>query len=127
MRGNRVFDHAILLSGVVLMSGPVCLLIWQLTSALDPSALWALTVQVWRDGVSSGGIGAGAMMWNSLVLALGVALIKCVISLMAAYALVFFRLPFSGLIYGLILIAMFFPIETRILPDILRSPANLGC
>ena len=116
MRGNHLLDHAILLAGVALMCGPICLLLWQLLTALDLPELWALVQRVWRGGLSSAGIGAGAMMWNSLVLALGVAILKSVMSMMAAYALVFFRLPCSGLIYGVILIAMFFPIETRILP-----------
>ncbi len=116
MRGNHLLDHAILLAGVALMCGPVCLLLWQLLTALDLPELWALVQRVWRGGLSSAGIGAGAMMWNSLVLALGVAILKSAMSMMAAYALVFFRLPCSELIYGVILIAMFFPIETRILP-----------
>lgn len=108
------------------MIGPVCFLIWQLISALEPSAIWVLYLQVWHGGLSSAGIGAGAMMWNSLVLALGVAILKCAISLPAAYALVYFRLPFSKLVYSLILIAMFFPIETRILPTFaITSNLNL--
>lgn len=116
MLKTRPLDHVILLAGVVVMTGPVGLLIWQLMSGLDPAALWALIADIWRGGRSGTGIGAGAMMRNSLILALGVAVIKCAISMLAAYALVWFRLPFRGLIYGLILVPMFFPIETRILP-----------
>ncbi|MCL6284593.1 ABC transporter permease subunit [Ruegeria sp. 2012CJ41-6] len=98
------------------MTGPVGLLIWELMAGFDPAALWSLFADIWRGGRSGTGIGAGAMMRNSMILALGVAVVKCTISLLAAYALVFFRLPRSGLIYGVILVPMFFPIETRILP-----------
>ncbi|MEX0351372.1 MAG: ABC transporter permease subunit [Paracoccaceae bacterium] len=116
MPGNRLVDHAILLAGVIVMTGPLCWLVWQLISGLDPSALWSLFVEIWRGGRSGTGLGAGAMMLNSLILALGVAVIKCAISLLAAYALVYFRVPRGGLLFGVILLPMFFPIETRILP-----------
>jgi len=45
--------------------------------------------------------------------------IKCAASLMAAFALVYFRIRFASLLFGLILITLFFPIETRILPTFL--------
>lgn len=105
-----------MIAGVVVMVGPVVMLVWRVFAGMEPQLLWPLFVDLWYNGVSGGGIGAGAMMWNSLVLALGVATIKCTTSLLAAYALVYFRLPLRDLIFGILLLAMFFPIETRILP-----------
>ena len=98
------------------MVGPVALLVWRLVAGQDPQALGALFLDLWENGVSDGGPGAATMAWNSLALALGVALIKCATSVLAAFALVFFRLPFASVIFGALLLAMFFPVETRILP-----------
>lgn len=116
MRIAAFFDHLILVIGAVVMIGPVALLVWQLVSGLEPAALWGLFSRVWTDGVSSAGPSGATMMLNSLVLALGLALVKGFMSLCAAYALVFFRLPYASFIYGVILLSMFFPIESRILP-----------
>ena len=107
------------------MTGPVLMLVWLLIVDMNPAALSALFRGLWIDGVSRAGIGAGTMMLNSLILALGVAVLKGTFSLLAAYALVFFRLRYADLIFGVILLAMFFPVETRIIPTF-EVAAGLG-
>lgn len=114
MKADRLFDHIILLIGVAVMTGPVLILLAQLD--LRPAALAAVIAEVWESGTGGSGIGARAMFWNSLLLALGVAVIKCAASFGAACALVYWRVPGRELVYGVILLSMFFPIETRILP-----------
>ncbi len=98
------------------MTGPIAVLGWQLVAGVGVGNLWPLFRNLWENGVSSNSISAGAMMWNSLVLAVGVAALKCSVSMLAAYALVYFRLCYSNLIFAAILLAMFFPIESRMLP-----------
>lgn len=116
MHRSQTLDHVILIFGVVFMSAPLCVLVWQLGAGIDLADLWALLRDLWRGDPTSPRPGAAGLMVNSMILALGVAFLKCAVSLMAAYALVFFRLPRAELIYGAILLTMFFPIESRILP-----------
>ncbi|MDA7420443.1 ABC transporter permease subunit [Tritonibacter multivorans] len=118
-------DHLILCCGVAFMCGPVAYLLWQLVAGLSIAQIGQTFLDLWRDGLGSVGISGAAMMANSLVLAFGVAVVKLCHALPAAYALVWFRLPAPGLIYGAILIAMFFPVETRVLPTFLVT-AKLG-
>lgn len=102
--------------GAVVMTGPIVVLGWQLVASVGVEQLGALFTNLWINGVSSNAISAGAMLWNSLVVAIGVAILKCAVSMLAAYALVFFRLRWNNLIFGAILLALFFPIESRMLP-----------
>lgn len=125
MRRIRVFDHLILSFGVLVMMGPVAVLLWRLCRGLDFTGGVALVLRLWNGEGTVLALGAGAMMWNSMVVALGVAALKTAFSLLAAFALVFFRLPAREWIYGALLLAMFFPIETRILPSFAIT-AKLG-
>ncbi len=112
----RLSDHVILICGAVVMTGPMLILLWRLVVGLNPAEIWAVFADLWINGVSRTSIGASAMMWNSMVLALGIAILKCALSMLAAYALVCFRLRGANILFGAILLAMFFPIEARILP-----------
>ncbi|MEL6766042.1 MAG: ABC transporter permease subunit [Pseudomonadota bacterium] len=57
------------------------------------------------------------MVGNSLILGIGFAVGKIVISMMAAYAIVYFRLPFATLAFWLIFTTLLLPLEVRILPS----------
>ncbi len=63
-----------------------------------------------------GGVSVSTMLFNSTVLALGVAIGKITISLFSAYAIVFFRFPFRMTIFWLIFITLMLPVEVRISP-----------
>ena len=63
-----------------------------------------------------GGVSVGTLLFNSTVLALGVAIGKIVISILSAYAIVFFRFPFRMIFFWLIFITLMLPVEVRILP-----------
>ena len=56
------------------------------------------------------------MMVNSLVMALVIAVGKIVISLLSAFAIVFFRFPFRMLAFWMIFVTLMLPVEVRILP-----------
>lgn len=56
------------------------------------------------------------MMLNSLIMALGITFGKIAISLISAYAIVFFRFPFRGLCFWTIFITLMLPVEVRIVP-----------
>ena len=58
----------------------------------------------------------GRMMFNSLVSALVIAVGKIAISLLSAFAIVYFRFRFRALAFWMIFVTLMLPVEVRILP-----------
>jgi sn-glycerol 3-phosphate transport system permease protein len=58
----------------------------------------------------------GRMMVNSLVSALVIAIGKIAISLLSAFAVVYFRFRFRALFFWMIFVTLMLPVEVRILP-----------
>ncbi len=58
----------------------------------------------------------GTMMWNSLIMALVITFGKIAISIISAYAVVFFRFPGRMLAFWMIFITLMLPVEVRIIP-----------
>jgi sn-glycerol 3-phosphate transport system permease protein len=58
----------------------------------------------------------GVMLFNSLVMALVIALGKIAISILSAYAIVYFRFPFRMWIFWMIFMTLMLPVEVRIYP-----------
>ena len=56
------------------------------------------------------------MMWVSLVTALVIAIGKIAISLLSAFAIVYFRFPFKKICFWAIFVTLMLPVEVRILP-----------
>ncbi|CAO3372528.1 sn-glycerol 3-phosphate transport system permease protein [Azospirillum brasilense] len=65
------------------------------------------------------------MMWNSLIMALVIALGKIAISIISAYAVAFFRFPLRMAFFWMIFITLMLPVEVRIIPTY-EVVANLG-
>jgi sn-glycerol 3-phosphate transport system permease protein len=63
-----------------------------------------------------GGVGVGTLLLNTTIVALGIALGKIIISIMSAYAIVFFRFPLRMAFFWIIFITLMLPVEVRILP-----------
>lgn len=57
------------------------------------------------------------MLMNSLILALGFAIGKVIISSMAAYAIVYFRFKMANFLFWLIFLTLLLPLEVRIVPS----------
>ncbi len=76
-------------------------------------------------GASSSSPPVGLMMFNSLVMALAIALGKIAISIIAAYAVVYFKFPFRMTFFWMIFITLMLPVEVRILPTF-EVVAGLG-
>ena len=76
-------------------------------------------------GASSSAPPVGLMMFNSLIMALAIALGKIAISIIAAYAVVYFKFPFRMTFFWMIFITLMLPVEVRILPTY-EVVANLG-
>ena len=58
----------------------------------------------------------GVMLLNSLIMALTIALGKIAISILSAYAIVYFRFPFRMWIFWMIFMTLMLPVEVRIYP-----------
>ncbi|MDQ0084016.1 MULTISPECIES: sn-glycerol-3-phosphate ABC transporter permease UgpE [Variovorax] len=56
------------------------------------------------------------MMWVSLVTAMVIAIGKISISLLSAFAIVYFRFPFKKICFWAIFVTLMLPVEVRILP-----------
>jgi sn-glycerol 3-phosphate transport system permease protein len=76
-----------------------------------------------------GGVSArepvGGMMLNSMIMALGIAIGKILISVLSAYAVVYFKFPFRRTAFWIIFITLMLPVEVRIYPTY-KIVADLG-
>ncbi len=118
--------HAVLIVGMLIIAFPIYVTFVASTRTLDEivtsfpllpgkhlveNYLRALTI-----GPKAVGATVGTMMLNSLIMALGITFGKIAISLIAAYAIVYFRFRFRMLFFWLIFITLMLPVEVRILP-----------
>lgn len=67
----------------------------------------------------------GMMMVNSMIMALGIAFGKILISILSAYAVVYFKFPFRRTAFWVIFITLMLPVEVRIYPTY-KIVADLG-
>jgi len=85
--------------------------------------------QMWENYSSALVSGVNApvakMLLNSAVMALGISLGKIVISLLSAFAIVYFRFPGRKLFFWLIFLTLMLPVEVRIVPTY-EVAANFG-
>ncbi|MBZ9539803.1 MULTISPECIES: sn-glycerol-3-phosphate ABC transporter permease UgpE [Modicisalibacter] len=125
--GLDLASHLLLAVGCGLFFLPVWLAFTASTHSM--SDLYANVAPLWvgdaglsnyarliHDPVSGLGTDVLRLLANSMVMALGIAVGKIAISLLAAYAIVFFRFPLRRLCFWLIFITLMLPVEVRILP-----------
>jgi len=129
--------HAVLLLGLALVLFPVYVAFVASTLPLQDILDAPMTlvpgpdlVANYRDAlalgtISTNGQPAAAMMLNSLVMALAIAIGKIAISLPSAYAVVFFRFPLRRLCFWAIFVTLMLPVEVRIIPTY-KIAADLG-
>jgi sn-glycerol 3-phosphate transport system permease protein len=118
--------HTVLALGVILFALPVWLVIAGSTQSSDAIARGELSLIPHASGLATywhvltqGSMGTQPV-WHMLLVSLGMALAialgKIVISLLSAYAIVFFRFPFRRTAFWLIFITLMLPVEVRIIP-----------
>jgi sn-glycerol 3-phosphate transport system permease protein len=120
--------HAVLLTGLAFVPFPVYVALvassLTLRDILDAPMTLVPGPNIpanYRDALSLGtistnGQSVGAMMLNSLIMALAIAIGKIAISLPSAYAVVFFRFPLRRLCFWAIFVTLMLPVEVRIIP-----------
>lgn len=129
--------HGVLVLGVVLFALPIWLVLVGSTHdaasigrgdvPLLPGPLAAENyVGAWTEGTRrAAGIPVAVMMANSLLMAALIAVGKIAISLVSAYAVVFFRFPGRMLAFWAIFITLMLPVEVRIFPTF-KVVSDLG-
>ena len=124
-----VLSHTILLLGVLVVAFPLYLtfvastltvdeIIHPPMSLLPGSHLLENYAAAWNGGSSKFGSSApvGQMMVVSLITALVIAIGKITISLLSAFAIVYFRFPFRMVFFWAIFVTLMLPVEVRIGP-----------
>lgn len=133
----RPLDHLILILGTLFMVAPVAVALMTSTHtaadihmnglSLVPGGHGAETygTVLTRKGGFTGQVTGATMMMNSLILGIGFAVGKIVLSMLAAYALVYFRFRFATLLFWVIFTTLLLPLEVRIMPSY-QVMASLG-
>lgn len=129
-RPRNIGAHLVLLMGVAVLVFPVYMAFIGSTHdaatigrgrlPLTPGSHLAENyIQAWVYGTGErvSGTPVRVMMANSLVMAIVIAVGKIVVSLLAAYAVVFFRFPGRMFFFWLIFITLMLPLEVRIIPS----------
>ena len=131
-----LFTHLFLMVGIVIVVFPIYIALVASTHEVQDILT---TVQGWFGSAmienystilisgkeSARGIPVWMMMLNSLIMALGIVIGKISISIISAYAIVYFRFPFRMFFFWLIFVTLMLPVEVRILPTY-EVVANLG-
>jgi sn-glycerol 3-phosphate transport system permease protein len=138
--GLDILSHLILLLGVSIVAFPLYLTFVastqtaeQISSSIPMSMLPGDNfLESYRLALFGGETSLGSkvpavwpMMQTSLISALIISIGKISISLLSAFALVYFRFPFKNLFFWMIFITLMLPVEVRISPTY-EVVSNLG-
>ena len=119
--------HVVLILGIVVVAFPVYLTFVASTLTAEQVLDAPMTLipgghlienyrTVLFQGVGESASPVSTMMKNSLIMALGIALGKIAISIISAFAVVYFRFPLRKVFFWMIFITLMLPVEVRILP-----------
>jgi sn-glycerol 3-phosphate transport system permease protein len=129
--GLTVLSHLVLLLGVLIVAFPVYITFVASTqSSIEIAQTVPMSllpgshlIDTYQVALFGGETAAGSkiapawpMMWVSLVSALAITIGKITISMLSAFAIVYFRFPFRGLVFWMIFITLMLPVEVRIGP-----------
>ncbi|HQY47579.1 MAG TPA: sn-glycerol-3-phosphate ABC transporter permease UgpE [Usitatibacteraceae bacterium] len=129
--------HAVLITGVLLVAFPLWVTFVASTLTFEqivsvPMPLWPGDqfvhnyTQVLTSGSEKGSSApVGTMLVNSLVMALSIAIGKITISILSAFAIVYFRFPGRSFFFWSVFVTLMLPVEVRIIPTF-KVAADLG-
>ena len=127
-RWGNLPAHLVLIVGVVIVAFPVYLAVIASTHSAETIAngqlsLWPgdQLVENYRRALFVGTSRTtralvATMLFNSFVMAMAIALGKIAISLLSAFAIVYFRFPFRKTAFWAIFLTLMVPVEVRIYP-----------
>ncbi len=129
--GQALLSHLVLVLGVLIVAFPVYVTFiastqtsQQIVTSVPMSMLpGGHMLETYRLALFGGETSYGSkitpvapMMFVSLVSALVIAIGKIAISLLSAFAVVYFRFPFRSLVFWMIFVTLMLPVEVRIFP-----------
>jgi len=132
-----VFSHAVLIAGVLVVAFPLYVTFVASTLTLEQILAVPMPLlpgdrlienyaQVLSAGSTTGSKAAVShMLVNSLVMALAIPLGKITISVISAFAIVYFRFPLRMFFFWMIFVTLMLPVEVRIIPTF-KVIADLG-
>lgn len=128
-RGLDIFSHTMLIIGVLVVLFP--LYVAFVAATLDDRQVFAVPMQlvpgdqlwnnlrhIWQSGVGSLKVPFAQLLLNSAIVALAITAGKIVVSVLSAYAIVYFRFPLRSLFFWLIFMTLMLPVEVRIFPTV---------
>ncbi|MFN3227421.1 MAG: sn-glycerol-3-phosphate ABC transporter permease UgpE [Hyphomicrobiales bacterium] len=124
-RGSSLWlTHALMIFGVLIVFFPIWLAfvastITQQEIAQAPMPIWPGEhfIENYTRALFAGvNVPVATMLMNSLIMALGIAIGKIIISLLSAFAIVYFRFPGRNIFFWMIFITLMLPVEVRIVP-----------
>jgi sn-glycerol 3-phosphate transport system permease protein len=129
--------HVVLILGVILVASPLYVTFVASTLTYDQIVTVPMPLvpgdqlvenygQVLRAGSTKGSAApVSQMLVNSFIMATGVALGKISISILSAFAIVYFRFPGRNFFFWMIFVTLMLPIEVRIIPTF-KVASDLG-
>jgi sn-glycerol 3-phosphate transport system permease protein len=116
--------HVLMILGVLVIFFPIWLAF--VASTVTQPEIVKPPMPVWPGGhfwenykaalFAGVNVPVATMLFNSLVMAIGIAVGKIVISLLSAFAIVYFRFPFRTAFFWMIFLTLMLPVEVRIVP-----------
>ncbi|MEL5639734.1 sn-glycerol-3-phosphate ABC transporter permease UgpE [Serratia ureilytica] len=128
-RGLDVFSHVMLIIGVLVVLFPLYVAfvaatlddkqVFQVPMTLVPGGhLWENIRNIWQGGVGNLKVPFSLLLLNSVIMALAITCGKIAVSVLSAYAIVYFRFPLRSLFFWLIFLTLMLPVEVRIFPTV---------
>jgi len=131
----NILTHVVMILGVLLVMLPVYIAFVASTHPFDNIIRAPIPMlpgdRFFENYAEVLGAGAattspvGLMMLNSLIMAVGIAVGKIAISILSAFAIVYFKFPFRMLCFWTIFVTLMLPVEVRIVPTF-EVAADLG-
>ncbi len=124
-RGTNLWiTHVLMITGVLIVFFPIWLAFIastvsqpEIVSPPMPLLPGEHFFENYKRALFSGvNVPVATMLVNSMVMAVGIAVGKIVISLLSAFAIVYFRFPGRNTFFWLIFITLMLPVEVRIVP-----------
>ncbi len=132
-----IISHAVLILGVAIVAFPLYLALVASTHTADAIVQSPMPLlpgaHMWENYkqalLGSGKLGSNTIVvhirWVCFVTAMMITVGKIAISLLSAFAIVYFRFPFKMLCFWAIFLTLMLPVEVRILPTY-KVVADLG-
>lgn len=127
--GLTLFSHIMLILGIVVVLFP--LYVAFVTATLDINAVYDTPMtlipgthllenlrNIWVNGVGVNSAPFWLMLTNSFIMALVITVGKIAVSILSAFAIVWFRFPLRNLFFWMIFSTLMLPVEVRIFPTV---------